>query len=103
VLELELSNLMLAVDGGAVKNVGPADTAGTVRLYDVADVEARAFGDRRVKVAAEDGDGNLVELALSPGEVRELLADVETIEGVEGLDAGEDDGPDESAHANGED
>lgn len=63
-LTLSIEDLMLELEDGAVKHVGPKTTDATVKLYHVESAEARAFGDQQCKLAFADGDGNEVEVAL---------------------------------------
>jgi hypothetical protein len=42
--------------------------------------EAREFGDKRVKIVCEDGEGNEVQVALFPEQVREIADDIEAME-----------------------
>jgi len=65
-LSLDLDEFMFEFKEGAIKHVGPSNRTGTAKLYDVMDVEVRAFGDKRVKLAFADEDGNEVEVALFP-------------------------------------
>ncbi len=73
-LSLDLDQFMFELKDGAVKHVGPSTLAGSAKLYDVEDVEVRAFGDKRVKLAFTDEDDNEVEIALFP-EDAEAVAD----------------------------
>ncbi|MFC7167689.1 hypothetical protein [Halospeciosus flavus] len=79
-LTLQLSDFMVELKDGAIKNVGPSNKTGAAKLFDVEDVEAREFGDRRVKVVCEDDEGNEVQVALDPDDVRKLAADIEALE-----------------------
>lgn len=78
-LSLSLSDFTVELKDGAIKNVGPSNKTASAKLFDVADVEAREFGDKRVKLAFEDDDGNTVEVALFPEDVAALTADVESL------------------------
>ena len=78
-LTVQFDDLMLELEDGAVKHVGPKTTAATVKLYHVADAEARAFGDSQVKLAFADDEGNEVEVALDPDAVEALAADIEAL------------------------
>lgn len=78
-LTVQFDDLMLELEDGAVKHVGPKTTAATVKLYHVEDCEARAFGDSQVKFAFADGEGNEVEVALDPGAAEKVAADVERL------------------------
>ncbi|WP_254769011.1 hypothetical protein [Salinilacihabitans rarus] len=79
-LTLALEEFSVELKEGSIKNVGPTNKAATAKLFDVESAEARAFGDERVKFVFEDGEGNEVQVSLFPGEVREILADVEALE-----------------------
>jgi hypothetical protein len=78
-LNLNLSDFMVEFKEGSVKNVGPATKEVTAKLFDVEAVGAREFGDKRIKVVAEDGEGNEIQLALFPGQVEELADDIEEL------------------------
>lgn len=84
-LYLELSDFMIEVDEGSIKNVGGPTKSGTAKLYHVADAEARAFGDDQVKLSFADEDGSEVEVALDPEDVEGLLDDVAEIRGETGV------------------
>ena len=71
-LTVDLDDFMFELKDGAIKHVGPSNRSATVKLYDVTDVEARPFGDERVKLAFEAEDGNEAEVAVFPDEAREL-------------------------------
>jgi len=79
-LTLQLDDFMVELKDGAIKNVGPSNKSVSAKLFDVADAEAREFGDKRVKFVFEDGDGNEIQVALFPEDVRSIVADVEGIE-----------------------
>jgi len=79
-LNLDLDRFMFELKEGAVKHVGPSNRAATAKLYDVEGVEVREFGDKRVKLAFEDEDGNEVEVALFPEEAREVARGIELLE-----------------------
>ncbi|MHB9286067.1 hypothetical protein ACKVMT_03395 [Halobacteriales archaeon Cl-PHB] len=69
-LSLDLDRFMFELKEGAIKHVGPSNKTATAKLYDVEEAEVRAFGDKRVKLAFIDEDGNEVEVALFPEEAR---------------------------------
>lgn len=71
-LTLSLDGFALELDGGTVKHVGASNTAAAVTLYDPATVEARPFGDERVKLACVDEGDNEVEIAMRPEQARDL-------------------------------
>ncbi len=79
-LTLDIDQFMLELDRGTLKHVGASEKAATVKLYDAETVEARAFGDRRVKLACEDDGGNEVEVALDPEQARDLARELERLE-----------------------
>ncbi|WP_435358683.1 hypothetical protein [Haloarchaeobius sp. DFWS5] len=78
-LTLQLSDFMVELKDGSIKNVGPANKTGSAKLFDVVDAEAREFGDKRVKFVFEDEDGNEVQAALFPEQVRKIAADIEQL------------------------
>ncbi len=78
-LTLELSDFLIELEDGAIKNVGASNKTGTAKLFDVESASARAFGDKRVKLVFEDEEGSEVQVALFPEDVRGLLDDVEQI------------------------
>lgn len=79
-LTLQLDSFDFELKDGAIKNVGPADKSATAKLFDVSDVEAREFGDKRIKCVFEDDEGNEVQVALFPEQARELREGIETLE-----------------------
>jgi hypothetical protein len=84
-LSLDLDRFMFELKDGAIKHVGPSNRTGTAKLYDVESVEVREFGDKRVKVAFEDEDGNEVEVALFPEEAKELDRGLSALEAESGV------------------
>jgi hypothetical protein len=79
-LNLNLSDFMVEFKEGSIKNVGPTTKEATAKLFDVESVEAREFGDKRVKVVAEDGEGNEIQMALFPEQVEVLAGDIEDLQ-----------------------
>jgi hypothetical protein len=77
---LDLDRFMFELKDGAVKHVGPSNRAATAKLYDVEGVEVREFGDKRVKLAFADENGNEVEVALFPDDAREVARGLELLE-----------------------
>jgi hypothetical protein len=71
-LTLALEDLMLELEEGTIKHVGPKTAGATVKLYHVESAEARAFGDQQCKLAFADGEGNEVEIALGLDEAAAL-------------------------------
>lgn len=80
VLTLQLDDFMLEFEEGTLKHVGPSNKSGTAKLFDVEAAEAREFGDRRVKLVFEDGEGNEIQIALFPNDVRAIARDIEAME-----------------------
>ncbi|SDR35903.1 hypothetical protein [Natronobacterium texcoconense] len=79
-LALTLEDFMVELNDGSIKNVGPKNKAATAKLFDVESVEAREFGDKRVKLVFEDDDGNEIQISLFPEDVQKLTDDVEALE-----------------------
>ncbi|MFB6071572.1 MAG: hypothetical protein ABEJ88_01240 [Halobacterium sp.] len=71
---------MVELKDGAIKNVGPSNKHAEAKLFDVAEAGAREFGDKRVKLVFRDDDGNEVQVALFPEDVRSVVEDVEALE-----------------------
>ena len=78
-LNLNLESFMIELKDGSIANVGPTNKSASAKLFDVESVEAREFGDSRVKIVAEDGSGNEVQIALSPAAATSIAADLETL------------------------
>lgn len=78
-LYLNVEDLMIELKDGSIANAGPANKSATAKLFDVEEVEAREFGDRRVKLVARDADGNELQVALFPEQVEGVLEDVESL------------------------
>ncbi|WP_436906545.1 hypothetical protein [Halosimplex marinum] len=79
-LTLDFEEFAFELKDGAVKHVGPSNTSATAKLYDVEGVDVREFGDKRVKLAFEDAEGNEVEVALFPEAAAELARGIEVLE-----------------------
>lgn len=79
-LTISIDDFMIELKDGSIRNVGAPSKTASVKVFDVVHTEARAFGDNRVKLACEDDEGNAIEIALFPDEVRSLLADIERLE-----------------------
>ncbi|WP_049998324.1 hypothetical protein [Halococcus sediminicola] len=79
-LNLRLDEFMVELKDGALKNVGPANKSAEAKLFDVTSAEAREFGDKRVKCVFEDDEGNEVQVALFPEQVRKVADDIEALE-----------------------
>jgi hypothetical protein len=78
-LNLILDSFMIELKDGSVKNVGPTNKSASAKLFDVESAEARAFGDRQLKLVATDASGNEVQIALSPDEAEAIVDDVESL------------------------
>ncbi|ELZ08565.1 hypothetical protein C479_14538 [Halovivax asiaticus JCM 14624] len=79
-LTLELDPFMVEVKDGSIHNVGPTNTETTAKLFDVETASAREFGDRRVKLEFTDAEGNEIQVAMFPDEIRSLVADLDALE-----------------------
>ena len=79
-LTVAIEDFHVELKEGALKNVGPSTKSASVKLFDVESAEAREFGDKRVKLVFEDDDGNEVQIALFPEDVRAVVDDVEAME-----------------------
>lgn len=79
-LLLDLEDFMFELKEGAIKHAGPSNRTATAKLYDVEGVEAREYGDRRVKLAFEDEDGSEIEIALDPEQASEIARGIEMLE-----------------------
>ncbi|RBI64311.1 hypothetical protein DMJ13_07480 [halophilic archaeon] len=79
-LNLLVDDFMVELKDGAIRNVGPSNKTGTAKLFDVETAEAREFGDKRVKLVFEDDEGNEVQVALFPEQVRTVADDIENLE-----------------------
>ena len=78
-LALSIEDFHVELKDGALKNVGPSTKSAEVKLFDVGTAEAREFGDKRVKLVFEDDEGNEVQVALFPEQVRAVVDDVEAL------------------------
>jgi L-asparaginase II len=79
-LNLLIDDFMIELKDGAIKNVGPSNKTASAKLFDVESAEAREFGDKRVKLVCEDDEGNEVQVALFPEQVRKVARDIEALE-----------------------
>ena len=79
-LSLRLDEFMIELKDGSVKNVGPTNKSAEAKLFDIDSVEAREFGDKRIKCVFEDDEGNEVQVALFPEEASALARDIEALE-----------------------
>ena len=78
-LHLQLSDFMVELKEGSIRNVGPTNKTGTAKLFGVESAEAREFGDKRVKLVFEDDEGNEVQVALFPEHVDAVADDIEAL------------------------
>lgn len=78
-ITVSLSEFMLELKEGVVKHVGPSNKTAEVKLYDVEQVEAREFGDERVKLVFEDDAGSTVHVAVGPDDARAVAADIDRL------------------------
>lgn len=85
VLNLNIEGFMIELKDGAIENVGPSTKAATAKLFDVTTATARAFGDKRVKLVFEDGEGNELQVALFPEEARAIREDIDALEAEESM------------------
>lgn len=79
-LTIDLDDFMFELQDGAIKHVGPSTRSATVKLYDVESAQAHEYGDKRIKLAVADAEGNEVEIALFPEHVRALTEEIETLQ-----------------------
>lgn len=82
---LDLDQFMFELKEGTFKHVGASNKSATAKLYDVEAVEAREFGDERVKLTFEDDSGNEVQVAVGPSEAREIARSIESLEEESGI------------------
>lgn len=81
VLNLNVRDLLVEFKDGSIKNVGPTNKSAEAKLFDVAEIEVREFGDKRVKVVAADEAGNEIQVALFPDHVATLERDIASLRG----------------------
>ncbi|WP_255149286.1 hypothetical protein [Halorarius halobius] len=77
---LSLDNWNVELTEGSIKNVGPTNKGATGKLFDVESVDVREFGDKRLKLAFDDDEGNEVEVALFPEQAAEVRRGIEMLE-----------------------
>jgi hypothetical protein len=78
-LTIDLDDFMFELQDGAIKHVGPSTRSATVKLYDTETVGVREYGDKRVKLTIDDAEGNEVEIALFPEQVRTLTEEIDRL------------------------
>ena len=74
-LNVNISEFMVELKDGSIKNVGAPTKSAEAKLFDPETVEVREFGDSQVKIAAEDASGNEVQIAMLADQFEDLLAD----------------------------
>ena len=79
-LNINLSDFMVELKDGSIKNVGPANKHAEAKLFDVAEAGAREFGDKRVKLVFEDDSGNEVQVSLFPEDAQAVRDDLDALE-----------------------
>lgn len=79
-LLLDLDDLTFELKDGNIEHVGASDRTAEVKLFDTDGVEAREYGDRRVKLVFEDEEGSEVTVALGPSQASEVARGIETLE-----------------------
>ena len=80
-LALTIDPFHIELKDGAVKNVGPTKKSAAAKLFDVGAVEARAFGDERIKLVFTDDEGNEVQAAVTPEQGRSIAEEIEGLVG----------------------
>jgi len=78
-LTVDIDEFMIELKDGSIRNVGASNKSGSVTLYDVTDLEAREFGNDRVKLAFADETGNEVEVAIDAADAEPLAADLREV------------------------
>ena len=78
-ITVSLSEFTLELKEGVVKHVGPSNKTAEVKLYDVEAVEAREFGDERVKLVFEDDAGSVVHVAVGPEQAAGLASTIDRL------------------------
>ena len=79
-LAIEFDQLMFEVTEGSIKNIGPTNKSVSAKLFGVTEANARAFGDKRVKLEFADEDGNIIHIALFPSEATAIRQSLEELE-----------------------
>lgn len=79
-LTLDIEEFMLELKEGTLEHVGPPTKGATAKLYDVEGVDVREFGDNRVKLGFDDGEGNEIEVALFPEQARAVADGIEALQ-----------------------
>ncbi|WP_227133382.1 hypothetical protein [Halorubellus salinus] len=78
-LNVNISDFMVELKDGSIKNVGAPTKSAEAKLFDPDDVEIREFGDSQVKVVATDASGNEVQIAMLADQFEDVLADANAL------------------------
>jgi hypothetical protein len=78
-ITVSLSEFMLELEEGVVKHVGPSNKTAEAKLYDVEQVDAREFGDERIKLVFEDAAGSAVHVAVAPDQAADLASGIDRL------------------------
>jgi len=79
VLNVNISDFMVELKDGSIKNVGAPNKSAEEKLFDPARVDVREFGDSQVKLVAEDESGNEVQVAMLADQFEDVLADANAL------------------------
>jgi hypothetical protein len=79
VLNINLSEFMIELKDGSIKNVGASNKSAEAKLFGPEEVEVREFGDSQVKVVATDESGNEVQIAMLADQFEAVLADANAL------------------------
>ena len=80
-LALTIDPFHVELKDGAIKNVGPTKKSAAAKLFDVGSVEARAFGDERIKLVFTDDEGNEVQAAVTPAQAATIAEEIDAVAG----------------------
>lgn len=89
-LNLSFENWNVELTDGSIQNVGPTNKETTAKLFDVDGIDVREFGDKRIKLAFIDGEGNEVEVALFPEQARNVADGIDLLAADSPVFEGED-------------
>lgn len=78
-ITVSLSDLVLELQDGVVKHVGPSTKTAEIKLYDVDHLETRTFGDERIKLVFEDEAGSTVHVAVAPDQASALAQGIDRL------------------------
>lgn len=74
-LNINVSDFMIELEDGSIKNVGAPTKSAEAKLFHPETVAVREFGDSQVKITAEDASGNEVQIAMLADQFEDVLAD----------------------------